>query len=105
MCSSDLEGEGLTPEQPHWLTSHDQTRSTNGVACQGLGQDILALPPMAGENTESPALLFSFFSFTYSIVRTLTGKKKKQPSSLSLLSLQRYNLFVFVCCKNSAFFK
>lgn len=71
--------------------------------------NFLALPPMAGENTESPALRLSLSSPSC-VVRTSTvkikGKKnKKQPSTLSLLSLQRYKTsFSMVCCKNRAFF-
>lgn len=71
--------------------------------------NFLALPSMAGENTESPALRLSLSSPSC-VVRTSTvkikGKKKqKQPSTLSLLSLQRYETsFSMVCCKNRAFF-
>lgn len=93
--------------------------SGRGLAQMGLqvrGQGLvrysgnfLALPPMAGENTESPALRLSLSSPSC-VVRTSTvkikGKKnKKQPSTLSLLSLQRYETsFSMVCCKNRAFF-
>lgn len=57
--------------------------------------------------TVSPALLLSSLSFMCSQDFNCKEdkRKKKQPSTLSLLSLQRYETsFFMVCCKNRAFF-
>lgn len=91
------------------LSGHVFALMGTQVRGQGLaryGGDILALPPMAGENTESPALLLSSLSFIWSQdFNCKKDKRKRQPSTLSLLSLQRYETsFFMVCCKNRAFF-
>lgn len=70
------------------------------------GEDILALPPMVGENTVSPALLLCFLSSAYRRDFNRNEDERGEPSTLSLLSLQRYKTsFFLACCKNRAFFK
>lgn len=71
---------------PHLLTGHYQATFCpmgSQVRGQGLvryGGDILALPPMAGENTESPALLLSSLSFMCSQdFNCKEDKRKRQP--------------------------
>lgn len=110
-CCFGGEGENLPLSVPSILADRSLSDHVlpGGGRRSGLGlvwRDILALPPMAGENywITSSASLFP----PSCIVRTSTVKKikeKKRQPSLSLLSLQRYKTSLFmVCCKNRAFF-
>lgn len=77
-----------------------------GQGSVGYGEDILALPPMVGENTVSPALLLCSLSSACRQDFNCNEHERGEPSTLSLLSLQRYKTsFFLACCKNRAFFK
>lgn len=68
------------------LSGHVFALMGTQVRGQGLaryGGDILALPPMAGENTESPALLLSSLSFIWS--QDFNCKKKIKEKGNPLL--------------------
>lgn len=70
---------------PHWPTGHYQAQMGSQVRGQGLvryGGDFLALPPMAGENTESPALRLSSLSFMCSQDFNCKEDKKKKATPL-----------------------
>lgn len=87
------------------LSGYVAGSQVTGQGSVGYGEDALALPPMVGENTVSPALLLCSLSSACRRDFNQKENERGEPSTLSLLSLQRYKTsFFLACCKNRAFF-